>query len=242
MLRGSGEYRLERWLVGGVATVTVRPTSPSGPLPAVVVYHGLGGDKTDNLLRLAVPLADAGCLVVLPDAAMHGERRQQDFHGRLGGDRDALFLESLKATLAEAPGVMDWVRERDDVDETRIATVGVSMGGAVVFALACGGLEVPLSAVVALMPALPGPGSAVRQEAAYRQPDPALCYPTPLLVIHGTEDRTATYPTCRDFYDALVPHYAEAPGRLRFIDMPGEEDRIGAYWIEETLAWLARFL
>jgi dienelactone hydrolase len=242
MLRGTGDYRLERWLVGGVATVTVRPTAPAGPLPAVIVYHSLGGDKTDNLLRLAVPLADAGCLVVLPDAALHGERRLPDFHRRLGEDRDAIFLQALEGTVAEAPAMLSWVAARDDVDEARIAIVGASMGGAIVLALACGGLKASPKAAVALMPALPGPGSAVRQEAAYREPDPVRCFPTPLLVVHGTEDRTAPYPTSRDFYDALVPHYAEAPGRLRFIDMPGEEDRIGAYWIEETLAWLARFL
>jgi dienelactone hydrolase len=242
VLRGSGEYRIERWLVGGVAMVAVRPAGLSAPLPAVVAYHGLGGDKTDDLLRLAIPLADAGCLAVLPDAALHGERRPRDFHARLQHDRDGLFLEALERTVEEAPGVFSWVSGRDDVDESRIATVGTSMGGAIVLALVCGGLKTSPATAVALMPALPGPGSAVRQEAAYGGPDPTLCYPTPLLVVHGVEDHTVPYPTARDFYDALVPHYSDAPGRLRFIDMPGEEDRVGAYWLEETLAWLARYL
>ena len=103
------------------------------------------------------------------------------------------------------------------------------MGGAVVLALACRKLLHPLRAAVALMPATPGPGSAARQEAAYA-PDP------------GAADYAAPYPNARVFYDALVPGYSEAPERLRFIDVPGEEHRVGAYWVEETLSWLGRFL
>jgi uncharacterized protein len=241
MLRGKGDYRVERWFASGVPLAAVRSPDARGPMPAVVIFHRFDGEKTDDLLRLAIPLADAGCLAVMPDAALHGERAPDDFALRLREDYDGLFLDSLGGTVAEAGSVLSWTAGREDVDEARIGAVGISMGGAVALALSC--RESPLNpkVAVALMPATPEPGSAVRQEAAYA-PDPAACFPTALLIAHGTEDRVAPYPNARSFYDALVPHYSAAPERLRFVDVPGESHRVGAYWIEETLAWLGRFL
>ena len=239
MLRGKGEYRIERWLAGGVPLATVRSSAAREPLPAVVVYHGFAGKKTDDLLSLAIPLADAGYLAFLPDAAQHSERAPHDFALRYEKDHDALFLDSLQGTVEESEDLLQWVAGRDEVDAERIGAVGVSMGGAVVLALACRKLSYTLRAAVTLMPA--GPGSAMRQEASYAH-DPEACFPTPLLMIHGAADHAAPYPSARHFYDDLVPSYSEAPERLRFIDVAGEEDHVGTYWVEETLAWLGRFL
>jgi dienelactone hydrolase len=241
MLRGKGDYCIERWFAGGVPLAAVRSPEAQEPLPAVVIFHDFDGKNTDDLLRLALPLADAGCVAVMPDAALHGERAPDDFALRLEEHHDNLFLDSLWGTIEEADGVLSWTADREDVDEARIGAVGISMGGAVSLALSCRERPLAPKVAVALMPAAPGPGSAVKQEAAYA-PDPAACFPTALLIMHGTEDRVAPYPNARSFYDALVPHYAAAPERLRFVDMPGEGHRVGAYWIEETLAWLGRFL
>lgn len=241
MLRGTDDYRIERWLAGGIPLVSVRLADAVGPLPAVVVFHRFSGKKTDDLLHLALPLADTGCVAVLPDAAMHGERAPHDFDLRLAHDRDGLFTDVLKGTVRESGEVLAWIAEREEIDATRIGMVGTSMGGAVALAVACGRYAPPPKVAVALMPTTPGPGSSIRQEAAYA-PEAEQCFPTALMIIHGTEDRVTPYPNARSFYDALVPHYSAAPERLRFVDMPGEDHRVGAYWIEETLSWLARFL
>ena len=241
MLRGTDDYRIERWLAGGIPLVSVRLAGDTGPLPAVVIHHRFSGKKTDDLLHFALPLADAGCVAVLPDAAMHGERAPHDFDLRLEGDRDGLFTDVLKGTVRETGEVLAWVSEREDIDATRIGMVGTSMGGAVTLAAACAGHTPPPKVAVALMPTTPGPGSSIRQEAAYAS-EAEQCFPTALMIIHGTEDRVTPYPNARSFYDTLVPHYSAAPERLRFVDMPGEDHRVGPYWIEETLSWLARFL
>jgi dienelactone hydrolase len=60
MLRGTGDYSIERWFASGVPLAAVRSAGAKGSMPAVIVFHGFGGNKTDDLLRLAVPLADAG--------------------------------------------------------------------------------------------------------------------------------------------------------------------------------------
>ena len=241
MLRGTGEYRVERWFAGGVPLVCVRPAGAPGPLPVVVIYHRFSGRNTDELLRLALPLADSGVAAVLPEAALHGERAPRDFDRRLAEDRDGLFTDVLDATVREADDVLAWAAEREELDADRVGVVGTSMGGAVALAVACGDHSPAAKVAVALMPATPGPGSSIRQKAAYR-PEPKRGFPTALMIVHGTGDRTSPYPNARSFYDGLVPHYSDAPERLRFVDMPGEDHRVGAYWIEETLSWLGRFL
>lgn len=241
MLRGTDDYRIERWFANGIPLVSVRLVGATGLLPAVIIYHRFSGKKTDDLLHLALPLADAGCVAVLPDAALHGERAPQDFDLRLEDDRDGLFTDVLKGTVRESGEVLAWLAEREEVDATRIGMVGTSMGGAVALAVACGRYTPPPKVAVALMPTTPGPESSIRQEAAYA-PEAEQCFPTALMIIHGTEDRVTPHPNARSFYDTLVPHYSAAPERLRFVDMPGEDHRVGAYWIEETLSWLARFL
>ena len=241
MLRGKGEYRVERWFAGGVPLVAVLPAGPSAPLPVVVVYHRFSGRNTDDLLRLALPLADSGVAAVLPEAALHGERAPQDFDRRLAEDRDGLFTDVLEGTVDEAGEVFAWISSREELDPTRAGVVGTSMGGAVALAVSCDRHSPIPKVAVALMPTTPGPGSPIRQEAAY-SPKPEQCFPTALMIVHGTEDYDTPYPNARSFYDTLVPHYSAAPERLRFVDMPGEDHRVGAYWIEETLSWLGRFL
>src|SRR4028118_1748697 len=68
MLRGKGDYRIERWSAGGVPLVLVIPAGSPGPLPVVVIYHRFSGRNTDDLLRLALPLADSGVAALLPAA------------------------------------------------------------------------------------------------------------------------------------------------------------------------------
>jgi uncharacterized protein len=240
MLRSEGEYRIERWSASGVPMVYVRATEAPRPSPVVAIYHRFSGRNTDDLLRLAIPLADSGVAAVLPESALHGERAPQDFDARLAHDRDGLFTDVLEGTVREAGEVLAWISSREDLDPTRIGVVGTSMGGAVSLAVACEDHS-PAKVAVALMPSAPGPGSSIRQKAAY-SPDPGRCFPTAVMIVHGTEDRTIPYPNARSFYDTLVPHYSAAPERLRFIDMPGEDHKVGAYWIEETLSWLGRFL
>jgi dienelactone hydrolase len=241
MLRGTGEYRIERWFAGGVPLVLVLPAGAPGPLPVAVVYHRFSGRNTDDLLRLALPLADSGVAAVLPEAALHGERAPQDFDRRLAEDRDGLFTDVLDNTVGEAREVLAWVAGHEELDATRVGVVGTSMGGAVALAVACGDHSPAAKVAVALMPTAPGPGSSIRQEAAY-SPAPERGFPTAMMIVHGIEDRTTPYPNARSFYDDLVPHYSDAPERLRFVDMPGEDHRVGPYWIEETLSWLGRFL
>src|SRR4028118_2317573 len=60
MLRGKGDYRIERWSAGGVPLACVRPPETPAPAPVVIVYHRFSGRNTDEMPRLALPLAAPG--------------------------------------------------------------------------------------------------------------------------------------------------------------------------------------
>jgi hypothetical protein len=115
------------------------------------------------------------------------------------------------------------------------------MGGAVALAVSCGDHSPAAKVAVALMPTTQGPGSSIRQEAAY-SPEPERCFPTALMIVHGTEDRTTPYPNARSFYDDLVPPLLRRPGTPPVRGHARRRPPRRAYWIEETLSWLGRFL
>ncbi len=106
---------------------------PSGGWPAVVLMHGLGGDRSSmNLLAGAMGLIGDRYVVLTVDARGHGQSG-----GLIGidGPRE----------IADAREVHDWLAARPDVARTRIGAFGISLGGgAVLNSLAAG---VPWAAV-----------------------------------------------------------------------------------------------
>lgn len=93
---------------------------PSRNRAAVMVLHGLGGNRISRLgAALALAEADYGVLVF--DLRAHGES---------GGDTISYGAEDARAALA-------LLRERDDVDPNRIGALGLSLGAMnIVFAAA----------------------------------------------------------------------------------------------------------
>jgi dienelactone hydrolase len=83
MLRGKGDYRIERWFAGGVPLAAIRSSEAQGPLPAVVFIHGFD-NNTDDLLRLTIPLADEDFVAVVPDVAPHEGRATASSFTRSG--------------------------------------------------------------------------------------------------------------------------------------------------------------
>ncbi len=97
-------------------------------LPAVVFLHGHMGSAADIMAdtALAAELDGLGVLFVAPD----GIGRSWSFQGKLTGPRDDIeFLE----------GVAEDVARRYPVDRDRLVASGFSVGGSMVWYLACQG-------------------------------------------------------------------------------------------------------
>ena len=130
-----------------VPAVFVRPAGHAGPFPCVLYHHahgldyGLGKEELlagrPELYRpaYAVELTRHGIAALCLDAWLFGERR--------GRTESELFKEMLwqgrvlwGMMVYDALRAVDYLFSRSDVDSTRIATMGLSMGSTMAWWLA----------------------------------------------------------------------------------------------------------
>lgn len=163
------------------------PEPVSAPVPGVVLLHGWGANA-GMLLPLAVPLHRAGYALLLLDARNHGRSDGDDFSSM------PRFAEDLDHGL-------DWLRERPEVDRTRLAVLGHSVGAGA--ALLAASRRDDVAAVVSLS-AFAHPADMMRRLlAAYRVPYRPLGWAVLRYVERAIGHR----------YDAIAPRHTI--GRVR---------------------------
>ncbi len=113
---------------GRVAGVLVFPQNPQKPPPVVLFLHGLGGSKQDAAMAGTV-LAASGWATLGLDAAGHGDRKQPE--ERFFGPEAGAAQTNVVQTVVDYRRAMDYLETREDVDASRIALVGASMGAMV---------------------------------------------------------------------------------------------------------------
>ncbi|MRH42671.1 prolyl oligopeptidase family serine peptidase [Aquibacillus halophilus] len=138
------EYVLEKWLldlngVDKVPAYFVRPLNQQGPFPTILFNHSHGGQYhigKNELLQgntyleepsYAEELTKMGYAVLCIDA--------WGFGSRMGRSEGELFKEMLLngkvlwgQMVYDSIRAIDYLTTRDDVDSTRIGTMGMSMG------------------------------------------------------------------------------------------------------------------
>ncbi len=110
-----------------------RPSPTCGPAPALILFHGQGGNHSGEY-PLATALADRGIGVFLAE--------YRGFAGASG-------TPSEEAMAVDAQAAFDAVAARDDVDPARIIDAGFSLGTGVAIRLAA---TRPVAGVVLLAP------------------------------------------------------------------------------------------
>jgi pimeloyl-ACP methyl ester carboxylesterase len=130
------EYELTSWRVPGpvepIPLLLYHRSDLSGRKPPIVYYHGVTQTKEAyvDTHPIARRLADAGMLVALPDAPGHGERpTAARLVDRLRESLPREFTADIEQAADEAPALAAWLGARPDLDLTRLAVVGTSMGG-----------------------------------------------------------------------------------------------------------------
>jgi cephalosporin-C deacetylase-like acetyl esterase len=119
------------------------PKGDDKPFPCILFLHGYGGKK-ENMISLAEVAADARYAVVAIDVQYHGERRKPGvelYSSNMTRSRDG-FIQ----TVIDARRTLDYLSTRDDIDSTKFALVGGSMGALIGAIL--GGVEPRLKACV----------------------------------------------------------------------------------------------
>jgi uncharacterized protein len=184
---------------------------PAGSGPAVLVCNGNGGDRSLRA-ALAVALHRMGLSVLLFDYRGYGGNP-----GRPSED----------GLAADARAAQTWLAEQPEVDPSRIAYFGESLGAAVAVGLA---VQRPPAALVLRSPftSLPDVGEVhypwlpVRRLLLDRYPsiDRIGSLIVPLLVIAGERDDIVPAVLSRRLYDA-----AAEPKRFLLVPGAGHNDR-----------------
>ncbi len=104
------------------------PNAPAtGKRPAVILLHGMGGDK-NQLQALAMLLNGKGYTTLAIDIAGHGERPK--VNGKPAAEQDLSGIRVIAAqTVQDLRRAVDYLCSRPDIDPRRIGFVGVSLGG-----------------------------------------------------------------------------------------------------------------
>jgi predicted acyl esterase len=90
--------------------------APTGGWPAVMLFHGLGGNHKSLVDGLAPPYVSKGYAVFAPDARGHGT---SGGYVSLDGPRE----------VADIRAEFQWLAARPEVSDTRIGAWGISLGG-----------------------------------------------------------------------------------------------------------------
>ena len=171
-----------------IPVIVYRPEEPTGRAPAVIVTNGHGGDKYSwYAFYTGVLYARAGAVVLTYDPLGEGERNPNRESGTRAHDKlePAPFMAYAVAgqMISDVRQAVRYLASRPEVDASRIAAVGYSMGS-FVLALA-GAIEPGLKAVVLVGGGnLDGPGE-------YWDRSKPLCQGLPYQAVSFLEDRGA---------------------------------------------------
>jgi len=227
--------------------------------PLVICQHGFTGSK-ESMLTTCLMLADAGFVAVSIDAEKHGERKDPEILRRLSQD-PAQFFHILAGTVEDVRKVIDYVGENLDVDLERVGMMGVSMGA--IITLLAATAEERLKAIVSVI------GGAnfqvlVRKSSLYKigletkmvekfaqsageligKYDPInnahLFRSIPVLLLNGERDDLIPLECASSLYEALKPHYQDAPDRLRMKVYKGIGHEYTSEMEKEAVEWLRR--
>jgi len=248
-----------------VPAIAIHPAS-GGPFPVAIVLHSFRGAK-ENLEAWCRDLAARGIFAVTIDAHLHGERTIAGiFHGdniaSLGGEYSIwVHQTSIARTVKDVPVILDALARRPDVDVSRVAATGVSMGASAAMVLAW--REHRVRVVASIVGAvdfwwdvtkLP-PGSEQEARKASYGPrlrelvdslDPKARFgripPKMLFIASGGRDEYIDIESVRRFVADLEPLYGKDKDRLRFLPFPEAGHGVTEEMWKEAQEWIVRGL
>jgi len=234
-LAGPNGKTLFAWFVPGLGVA---------PTPAVLVMHGWGANSA-MMAACLLPLQQAGMATLLVDARCHGQSDDEDF-------------TSLPRFAEDIASGLNWLRVQPQVDRSKLAIVGHSVGAGA--ALLCASKSLDVAAVVSIS-AFAHPYEVMRRFlASHHIPYPVLGWYVlrhvqhvigaafediaplrtiasvrcPVLLVHGMDDEMVP------FDDARRIQAAGGVGRVELLAVPGRHDPSDA--LQDHLPQILDFL
>ena len=248
-----------------IPAIAVHPAS-GGPFPVAICLHSFRGAKED-LEGWCRDLAARGIFALAIDAYLHGERSVAGiFHGddlaSLGAEYSIwVHQTSIARTVKDIPVILDALARRPDIDVSRVAATGFSMGASTAMVLAW--REPRVHVVASLVGAVdfwwdvtkipPGPeqearkasyGPRLRELVASIDPKTRLSRipPKALFLANGGRDGYIDIESVRRFVADLEPLYGQDRDRLRFLPFPEAGHEVTEAMWREAQEWIVRGL
>ena len=190
--------------------------------PAILLLHGAGGNTTFWLDRIAPFVSTLGVALYAPHYFDRTQTQRADPATILDGIHIPLWLETVADTLTH-------IRSRPNVDPTRIALLGISLGA--FLSLAHAATNPGIRAIVEISGGLVEP-YASRATSAF----------PPTLILHGEHDQVVSLDQARALTTRLqslnVPHERHIlPGEGHWFSPPAQLRILAA-----TAKFLTRYL
>ncbi len=226
--------------------------------PLVICSHGLTSSKEfwKEYLR---ELAQLGYYAVAVDNRLHGQREGSDYNtlfsdeGRL--DFNSVF-KAVKETADDIVKVIDYFSAKSEIENTRIAMMGVSMGGFTTYRATV--LDKRIKVAIPIIsspvwgdlpenyPANEEPHIIASLKHLSKQYAPSnfidKFYPTALLMQVGGDDKHFDLNKLKQFYQDIKQEYENALHKVDLIVYDGiEHEFVKAMW-DNAKSWLNRFL
>ncbi len=225
--------------------------------PLVIMSHGFTGSKNDIKSKGYLShLAELGYYAVALDNRLHGDRPGPDLLTTImksSGKIDLLLLRrAIKETADDIKSIIDELSKEDDVDENRIAMIGVSMGGFITYRSMIIDDRIKVGIPLISSPFwddIPGDvpihlDEEEKKELAVLsecyQPSNNLdkFYPASLLMQIGDIDKHYNVNRIIDFYNELRKYYIDDPEKIELIVYPNTRHEFTKEMWEHALRFL----
>ena len=196
ILRRSDNIRLGN---GEVPSLILRP-DVDARVPGVLLLHGYSSSKEALSNSMGVALAGHGIASMSFDLPLHGHRDEDMFEEAKTNPFG--LLQHWKSALVEARDAIGRLAEHEAIDPDRIGIVGYSLGSYIAIQTAAVEKSVRCVVVAAGGDLPPTPWTSMVRMVT----DPLTAVKKlkgrPLLVMHGTNDRTIRREQAQTLFDA----------------------------------------
>jgi dienelactone hydrolase len=229
--------------------------------PLVLISHGFTGRKEDYLNKGYLQrLAEMGYYAVAIDNRLHGGRPGPDFKAVVMnqfGKVDLIALRNaMKETAEDVTLLIDEMSLMEEIDEEKIAMIGVSMGGFVTHRAVVNDPRIKVGIPIISSPYwddIPGDVSTQMNEGNqedlikisedYQPANYKGNYaPTALLMQVGDMDKHYNLNKIKNFHESLKAYYSAFPEKLKLIIYPDTKHEFNQEMWEQALQWLNKWL
>jgi uncharacterized protein len=201
----------------------------AGPLPAALLLHGYSSSKERLSDSMGRALAARGIASLAIDLPLHGTR--DDAMIEEARTNPLGLVQHWRTALAEARAAIEWLAQHDEIDADNLNITGYSLGSYI--ALQTAGADKRVRSIIIAaggdLPATPWTAMVRMISDPLRS---AKSLKRPLLMLHGSRDRTIRPEQAQRLFDA-----ASQPKELRWYDaghyLPPAAADDAAAWLDQ---------